>query len=86
MTYIVDYRTRFACDKCGRKVTKYTPDDESPMPNGWAEVAIGVWQNGHRDTTRGNEERFCQLCPTCLSGLGWYIHDANNDVADAEMP
>ena len=69
MTVVADTRTRFTCDKCPKKVTRFA-DDEAPYPDGWAEISLAVWQNGERETTRGNEDRFLLLCPKCLSSLG----------------
>ena len=77
MTVTVDTRTRYTCDKCGKRVVRYA-EDEAPLPDGWAEIAIAVWRDGQRETTQGNEDRFSQVCPKCLVGLGLFFHDATD--------
>ena len=79
MSYEIDYRVRLVCDKCGRKATFWGKEEEPNIPNWLGEIALAIWEDGHRETTSGNEDRFSQVCPKCIKDLSFLIHDYNKE-------
>ena len=61
MSYTLDYRAHFICDRCGVDTT-LCGENEPGIPEGWAELSISI--------KAGWASELIQVCPTCLSAMG----------------
>ena len=72
----LDERQILTCDRCGKKVTRYGQDLEGSNPEGWGEFTCNIWKDGLPASTRGNEERFAEVCPKCIKEMRINFHCA----------